>query len=276
MYFSFQIYVVMSSCAILALAVMVTISTLPEFKHYRIVNSSMMNTSVQSIEETAEFDDGVGGLIQTSVLALVTIFFLLEFVARIIFCPDKKHFLLGLINVCDFFSLLLLLVCLTVSGSVNTLKALCVVLRLVRLLWFCRHVKMQRACAYTYRSSWRDIFYLILFFYVASFIFATLVYNLEASSMDSHYMTIPDAMYWAMITLTTVGYGDMRPIGKWGKLAASFCALTGVFTYCLIAALIAVKFHQYFSRVQYERKRKYRYICCCRQIVKEENQVALV
>ncbi len=253
---------------------MVAMGTLPVYKHYHLVKDPM-NSSIETIEETDDVQD-VFGNIQTIILAMITLFFLVEFIVRIIFCPDKKFFLLGLINVCDLFSLLGLIVSFTIAGNVTTLKSICLVLRLFRLLWFWRHVKIQKACAYAYRSGWRDMFFLILFFYVASFVFATLVYNLEADSEDTHFRGIPDGMYWAMITLTTVGYGDMRPIGMWGKLAASICALTGVFTYCLIAAFISVKFHQYFTRVQYERKKRYRYICCFRQLIHEENQVALV
>ena len=48
-------------------------------------------------------------------------------------------------------------------------------------------------------------------------VFAALVYMAEADSEYSHFKSIPDAMWWSVVTLTTVGYGDMRPISAPGS-----------------------------------------------------------
>lgn len=53
-------------------------------------------------------------------------------------------------------------------------------------------------------------------------LFSSAVYYAEADSERSYFKSIPDAFWWAVVTMTTVGYGDMRPVGVWGKVRMFF------------------------------------------------------
>ena len=55
--------------------------------------------------------------------------------------------------------------------------------------------------------------------------FATLMYYVERSSQPEIFGSIPEAMWWTIITLTTVGYGDTYPITALGKVIASLVAI---------------------------------------------------
>ena len=106
--------------------------------------------------------------------------------------------------------------------------AVCRALRLLRIL------KLSH-----YNSAMEDLFEAIFeerrSFYAASYLFAilfilssTLMYFAEYRTHPTGFQSIPDSMYWALITLTTVGYGDITPITVTGKLIAVGSAILGV------------------------------------------------
>ena len=71
---------------------------------------------------------------------------------------------------------------------------------------------------------------------------ATIMYLLENAAQPVHFASIPDAMYWAMVTLATVGYGDVVPVTPAGKIAAGAVIIAGLIFFALPIAIIATSF----------------------------------
>jgi voltage-gated potassium channel len=71
---------------------------------------------------------------------------------------------------------------------------------------------------------------------------ATVMYLLENAAQPQHFASIPDAMYWAIVTLATVGYGDVVPVTPAGKVAAGAVIVAGLIFFALPIAIIATSF----------------------------------
>ena len=77
---------------------------------------------------------------------------------------------------------------------------------------------------------------------MAILISSSLIYVFEQNVQPEHFGSIPDAMWWTVVTLTTVGYGDIVPMTVAGKLVATLTALMGVCVVALLTGIVATGF----------------------------------
>lgn len=88
----------------------------------------------------------------------------------------------------------------------------------------------------------------IYIFLVALLISSSLIYYAENSSQPDDFRSIPDALWWSIITLTTVGYGDVSPVSPIGKIIGAITAIMGVCTVALLTGIVANAFSAQLSR----------------------------
>tara|TARA_B100000674_G_scaffold250677_2_gene206755 strand:- start:908 stop:1495 length:588 start_codon:yes stop_codon:yes gene_type:complete len=127
-------------------------------------------------------------------------------------------------------------------------------LRVLRTLRLMRILKLNN-----YNSALEDLFGAImeekrsflttLYIFVVAFVMSSsLIYFAEHKVQPEDFRSIPDAMYWAIITLTTVGYGDVSPVTVMGKCIAAFTAIFGVTVVALLTGIVANSFNAQMDR----------------------------
>ena len=169
------------------------------------------------------------------VLEKVTLgLFTLDFLLRILSCPSIPEYFRSVINIIDFIALLGTYVHVIVINVEKEQRYLenwldiiiyVQVLRTFRLFRVVKNVRATKVLVYSVKQSIRELLILVMFLLIAVCTFASVVYFAEDRTM---FQSIPNGWWWALITLTTVGYGDVYPKTPAGRVIGSLCAVTGV------------------------------------------------
>ncbi|XP_023328907.1 potassium voltage-gated channel protein Shab [Eurytemora carolleeae] len=233
------------------------LNTMPEFKH--------------------EVDDQVVDNAYFALIEAVCIaWFTLEYFLRLAGAPNKWHFLKGPMNVIDVLAILpyylslifveednLGLVLVLPGNSTTTttpepesneteFEDMSRVIQVFRIARIMRIFKLARsstglqAIAHTMKSSYKELSLLLLFVGMGMLIFGSLAYFVEKDFPGSKYTSIPESMWWAIQTMTSVGYGDLSPITPLGKLVGSCCGVSGVLVMALPIPIVVENFGAYY------------------------------
>ena len=118
-------------------------------------------------------------------------------------------------------------------------------LRIFKLSHYNTAIEDLFSAIYEERKSFIAAFYLLIIAFVLT---SSLIYFAEHRAQPVEFASIPDAMYWSLITLTTVGYGDVSPVTWIGKVISVITALMGVSVVALLTGIIANAFSNQIAR----------------------------
>ncbi len=116
------------------------------------------------------------------------------------------------------------------------------VFRLARLLKLTRYTTATVTLYKVLRREWQVIFASVFIMLLLIVLAASLGYLLEHESQPDKFENIPQAIYWAVITLASVGYGDISPVTPWGRTLTVVLSLVGVGIFAIPAGLLASAF----------------------------------
>ncbi|CAN9493098.1 unnamed protein product [Ophioblennius macclurei] len=196
--------------------------------------------------------------------------FSFELVMRFISAPNKLHFFKDIMNIIDFLAIMPYFVTLGTElakdkGTQPSVSlALIRVIRLVRvfrIFKLSRHSKGLQILGQTLKASLRELALLIFFLFIGVILFSSAVYFAEVDTPHSFFTSIPESFWWAVVTMTTVGYGDMSPVTVGGKLVGSMCAIAGVLTISLPVPVIVSNFSYFYHReMECEDTKEYHHV----------------
>ena len=175
--------------------------------------------------------------------------FTLEFAIRVMVCPDRKAFVQSVSNWIDFLSVIpsyLKLFSIQDTWLINL-----VIIRLLRLFRFFKLSYGLQVLLHTLKASFYELVLLLLILSIPIVIFSSLVHTVETNMNGSEkFISIPATFWWCLITMTSVGYGDMVPETWAGKIVGGICAICGVLIVALPISVIGSNFSLYYAHVR--------------------------
>ncbi|MBJ6367201.1 ion transporter [Snuella sedimenti] len=156
----------------------------------------------------------------------ITILFSLEYIARIIVVKKPLKYITSFFGIVDLLSTAPKYISL-LFGGVHALAALRALrlLRIFRILKLVRYLGASHTIIRALRASRVKISVFLFTVIIISIILGTIMYLVEGD--DAGFTSIPASVYWCIVTLTTVGYGDISPTTPLGQFIASIVMILG-------------------------------------------------
>ncbi|XP_040589659.1 potassium voltage-gated channel subfamily D member 1 isoform X2 [Mesocricetus auratus] len=181
-----------------------------------------------------------------------------EYLLRLFAAPSRCRFLRSVMSLIDVVAILPYYIGLfvpkndDVSGAFVTLR----VFRVFRIFKFSRHSQGLRILGYTLKSCASELGFLLFSLTMAIIIFATVMFYAEKGTSKTNFTSIPAAFWYTIVTMTTLGYGDMVPSTIAGKIFGSICSLSGVLVIALPVPVIVSNFSRIYHQNQRADKRR--------------------
>ena len=185
---------------------------------------------------------------------------LTDYLLRFFSSPVRWRFLISPLNLADLLGLVPIIIMvgmdfyqLQYDVDDTFLHAMYVlnitrVLRVLRMFRIIQHYKPLKVVYWAWKASYRELILLLIIISVSACVFGSLIYYIEL--YEDNIVTIPHGMWWAIVTMTTVGYGDVVPLTAVGSFMGCLCAITGLLVIAMPIPVIVQNFGRYYDAVQ--------------------------
>ena len=175
---------------------------------------------------------------------VITIFFTIEYILRIITVKKASNYIFSFYGIIDLLSTIPLYLSFILAGS-NALLAVRALrlLRVFRILKITRYMGEANKLNKALRDSKPKILVFLFAVLILSVIAGTIMYLVEGE--QSGFVSIPISVYWCIVTLTTVGFGDIAPVTPLGQFIAAIIMIMG---YGIIAVPTGIVSAEYASK----------------------------
>lgn len=224
-----------------------------------VILTSIVAMCVHSVPEFRHIDGVHSALACLEWICII--FFSVEFALRMVAAPRPWRFLGNPLNMIDIASILPFYVILAFEGldekdtgdtqglvNIGQVVQVLRLMRAFRVLKLARHSEGLRAFGETLIHCHREVGLLILFITVGMSFFSTLIYYTEKEDAKSKMSSIPYCWWWAIVSMTTVGYGDVFPQTAAGRIVATLCILCGLLVVSVPITTIMNNFSKYFEK----------------------------
>ncbi len=162
-----------------------------------------------------------------------TLFFTVEYLLRVYCLQKPRAYIFSFFGIIDLLATLPTYISVLLPGAQSLL-----VIRSLRLLRIFRVFRLRqyftegKYMIQALKASQRKIAVFMFFILLMVIVFGSLMYLIEGGLPNSQFTSIPRSIYWAIVTLTTVGYGDITPVTALGQFISAIVMILG---YAVIA-----------------------------------------
>jgi len=186
---------------------------------------------------------------------IFTIIFTIEYGLRVWAVRRKRRYIFSFFGIVDLLSILPTYLALIMTGGqylmvIRILR----LLRMFRVLKMARHMGEANILLDALRAGRAKILVFVFGVMTLVCVEGTIMYLLEGSSVDTGFTSIPQSIYWGIVTITTVGYGDIAPVTVLGKVMASIIMLTGFAIIAVPTGIVTAEIGRQM-KIQMDRRR---------------------
>ncbi len=226
--------------------------------HRVLVLLVILSVTAIVVESVPEISHGREKLFLFIELAAIFIF-TIEFLLRIWSAPEhtpysemhpwlaRWHFVRTPLALVDLLSTLPLYLVLFVDADLRVL----LIFRLLRFFKLARYSPGMRSLAAAIQSERNALLASGVLLIGAMLLSSSLIHLAEGNAQPDKFGTIPSSMWWAIVTLTTVGYGDVVPVTMAGRIIAGFTMVTGMLMLALPIGIVATAFSEEIHRREF-------------------------
>ena len=229
------------------------------------------------LESVESFDEKYHNFLNVSEW-IITILFTIEYVLRIITVNKPIKYITSFYGVVDLLATIPKYLSLFLIGSqaLVALRALRL-LRVFRILKLARYLGASNQLASAIRASRAKISVFLFAVLIASVIFGTIMYLVEGA--ESGFTNIPKSVYWCIVTLTTVGFGDIAPVTPLGQFIAAVIMIMGYGIIAVPTGIVSAEYTKSSSnkeKATKEEETKLKTVAlntqCCANCLAEKHQ----
>lgn len=217
-----------------------------------LILAILASVSAVMLDSVGEISVRYGSLLRVAEWVF-TILFTIEYLARVWCVKNARVYATSFYGLVDLLAVLPTYLELFVAGSAYLLVTRILrILRLFRVLKLARYVSATDALAEAMVQSWRKILVFLYIILTLVVIFGSLMFLVEGPA--NGFTSIPRSVYWGIVTLTTVGYGDIVPQTPLGQFIASIVMIMGYGIIAVPTGIYAAELRDVMTRRRSRRK----------------------
>ena len=187
---------------------------------------------------------------------MFTILFTIEYLLRLWVVRRKRRYIFSFFGVVDLLSILPTYLELFVAGSGHfIIIRILRLLRMFRVLKMVHHMSDANVLVNALRASRSKIAVFIFGVMSIVCIEGTLMYIIEGEVEGTGFTSIPQSIYWGIVTITTVGYGDIAPVTVVGKMLASIMMLTGFAIIAVPTGIVSAELNRNLKEIPMDTRK---------------------
>lgn len=212
----------------------------------------IMSIAVVMLESIADMREKHGAAL-TGAEWFFTLAFTVEYILRIISSPRPKEYIFSFLGIVDLLAIVPTYLAATIPEAQPFIVVRAIrLLRIYRILKLYRFVRAGNLLLLALRNSIRKILIFMMFILILVIMLGSIMYVVEKG--ENGFFSIPLSIYWAVITLTTVGYGDIVPVTDLGKFIATFIMLLGYSIIAIPTGIVSVEISKSVGDTYHKKK----------------------